>query len=97
MGAGVTVANRYRKGLSWFVVVCRITRQRETVLSSARRQRHDRKRPEWMPGGGQQSPAPQTSFVMGKLKPLLITAAIAVAAVFIYNRFLAGKFGLPVA
>ena len=34
---------------------------------------------------------------MAKIKPFLITAAVAIAAVMIYNKFLAGKFGLPTA
>ena len=32
---------------------------------------------------------------MGSFKPYLITAVIAIAAVVVYNKFLAGKFGLP--
>lgn len=34
---------------------------------------------------------------MSKFKPILVTAVIAVLAVFIYNRFIAGKIGTPTA
>lgn len=40
----------------------------------------------------------KTNFVMfGKIKPLLITAVIAIASVWLYNKFLAPKFNLPAA
>lgn len=32
---------------------------------------------------------------MSKLKPILVTAVIAIVAVVIYNKFIAGKFGTP--
>lgn len=58
----------------------------------------DRKRLAWMPGAGRK-PATPTLFLLmlGKIKPLLITAAIAVIAVVVYNKFIAPKFNLPAA
>lgn len=32
---------------------------------------------------------------MSKLKPILVTAAISLATLIIYRKFLSGKFGLP--
>ena len=51
-----------------------------------------------MPGAGRK-PATPTLFLLmlGKIKPLLITAAIAVIAVVVYNKFIAPKFNLPAA
>lgn len=34
--------------------------------------------------------------MLGKLKPILITAAISIGSIIVYRKFLAGKFGLPV-
>ena len=33
--------------------------------------------------------------MFSKLKPILMTALIAVAAVYVYNTFMAPRFGLP--
>lgn len=34
---------------------------------------------------------------MAKLKPILITALISIAAVYVYNRWIAPRIGTPVA
>lgn len=34
--------------------------------------------------------------MLGKLKPILVTAAISIGALIVYKKFLGGKFGLPV-
>ena len=34
--------------------------------------------------------------MFGKLKPILITAAISIGALILYKKFVGGRFGLPV-